>query len=1080
MRLHRRTSCTLLFLIVFVSAPAFAGVETFVEDFSTSTYQDVSNTSAYWATGAGELKLWGYDPNEVATFAVTSPQDVIIDGANLYVVNTTELHWYDISTPASPESVLTVSVLTNARGLDAVGKYIYVADGTAGLTILNTGTLTIVGSVGTAGIAEQVEVVGGLAYVALGTSGLDVIDVSDPTTPVSVGAYNTSGISFELDVEGNYCYVADYNGGLAIIDISDPTSPSLATTFAAGGSVANVVIEGNVAYLSDNANGLVSVDISDPTSPSLLNNIPGQVGRYVVVAGNLAYLARAGGILEIDVSSPSSLSPTANVPTGGNNIYSMATDGEYLYQCDAVDDVIRVVEVQEPSPLNLVKSYDPGTVERLELRGNILYAGSPVLYAIDVSNPLNPIGLDNLTLSGDFIEDFDVEGDFVYLAALLDGLCVVDVSDPTAMAIAGTLSPIGSGLSETIEVLGDLCLLGNDDNTDQLRLIDVSDPTSPVSLSAFTLAGTPVDIEIEGHTAFIALSDDGLDIVDITNPLVPSLIAHWDPAGNVRTVLVEGELMYRTTESDGVYIIDFTNLPSSSTPGFVFADGSFTNGLAKTGTYLFTSADGDGLRMYDVADPYSPIELEYGYGHNASSPREIAAAGQHVYQATKSDGLDVFKVMAGDFELENNMAQSIIVDNAADSIFAVRLTSQHTGAPEWSLSVDAGVTWDAYPTEGVWQQFPTPGSNLRWAVSIVQSEGGVNPTIDQLELNMAFEHPVVTNVEDIANDQGRQVRVVWQFSAYDMPGSVTPILNYAVYRWIDPNLSSIASANLVVSPEGIAATPAGWDFVGLVPATVEDEYSLVVPTLADSTISSGDYNTSFYVRALTASPATYFDSPPDSGYSVDNLAPMVPASFVIAYNTGSGNTLTWDEAPETDFQFFRIYRSSDPSFTPTPGDLVHSTTSTGWVDPDNDGGPVYYTVTATDFSGNESDAASAGTVSSIPDEALPDRWTLHGNVPNPFNPTTEIRYSVPAGGGEISLRIYDARGRFVRGLVEGRGESGREIGDLGRTRRTRADRRIGFVLLSTHHRWLYANAQDGLAQVGTESDIPPDCFALPP
>jgi hypothetical protein len=217
---------------------------------------------------------------------------------------------------------------------------------------------------------------------------------------------------------------------------------------------------------------------------------------------------------------------------------------------------------------------------------------------------------------------------------------------------------------------------------------------------------------------------------------------------------------------------------------------------------------------------------------------------------------------------------------------------------------------------------------------------------------------------------------------------------------------------------------AGWHFIVTVPVLVEESYAVVVPTLADSTIVAGDYQTTFRVTALTAAPGVFFHSPPDSGYSLDNLAPSVPASFVIAYNTGSGNTLSWEESPDSDFQYFHIYRSTDPDFVPSPADLVHSTTSTGWSDPDNDGGTVHYRVTATDFSGNESDAASAGTVTSTPSETLPDRWALHGNVPNPFNPVTQIRFSVPAAGGEMSLLIYDVRGRLITPLVHGRAAPG--------------------------------------------------------
>ncbi len=44
---------------------------------------------------------------------------------------------------------------------------------------------------------------------------------------------------------------------------------------------------------------------------------------------------------------------------------------------------------------------------------------------------------------------------------------------------------------------------------------------------------------------------------------------------------------------------------------------------------------------------------------------------------------------------------------------------------------------------------------------------------------------------------------------------------------------------------------------------------------------------------------------------------------------------------------------------------------------------------------------------------------LNQNFPNPFNPRTEIVYSVYGGESPVSLRIYDLAGRLVRQLVDG-------------------------------------------------------------
>ena len=50
--------------------------------------------------------------------------------------------------------------------------------------------------------------------------------------------------------------------------------------------------------------------------------------------------------------------------------------------------------------------------------------------------------------------------------------------------------------------------------------------------------------------------------------------------------------------------------------------------------------------------------------------------------------------------------------------------------------------------------------------------------------------------------------------------------------------------------------------------------------------------------------------------------------------------------------------------------------------------------------------------------AAPRVAALYQNVPNPFNPTTVIRYDVAPGGGQVTLTVYDAHGRHIRTLVD--------------------------------------------------------------
>jgi N-acetylneuraminic acid mutarotase len=65
----------------------------------------------------------------------------------------------------------------------------------------------------------------------------------------------------------------------------------------------------------------------------------------------------------------------------------------------------------------------------------------------------------------------------------------------------------------------------------------------------------------------------------------------------------------------------------------------------------------------------------------------------------------------------------------------------------------------------------------------------------------------------------------------------------------------------------------------------------------------------------------------------------------------------------------------------------------------------------------------SGTVTHVADAAPAAGTLLAQNSPNPFNPSTTIRYELEAPG-RVVLRVYDARGRVVRTLVDATHESG--------------------------------------------------------
>jgi hypothetical protein len=57
-----------------------------------------------------------------------------------------------------------------------------------------------------------------------------------------------------------------------------------------------------------------------------------------------------------------------------------------------------------------------------------------------------------------------------------------------------------------------------------------------------------------------------------------------------------------------------------------------------------------------------------------------------------------------------------------------------------------------------------------------------------------------------------------------------------------------------------------------------------------------------------------------------------------------------------------------------------------------------------------------GTATAVPGPVIPERFALYQNAPNPFNPSTVIRFDL-AEPGRVDLRIYDISGRIVRTLI---------------------------------------------------------------
>ena len=89
----------------------------------------------------------------------------------------------------------------------------------------------------------------------------------------------------------------------------------------------------------------------------------------------------------------------------------------------------------------------------------------------------------------------------------------------------------------------------------------------------------------------------------------------------------------------------------------------------------------------------------------------------------------------------------------------------------------------------------------------------------------------------------------------------------------------------------------------------------------------------------------------------------------------------------------------------------------------------YFALVSYDKQGNVSGLSNVVTATSLGTEDGVDGVStdvaLYGNRPNPFNPSTEIRYYLPASkAGAVNVAIYDLGGKKIRTLISGKSKPG--------------------------------------------------------
>lgn len=381
-------------------------------------------------------------------------------------------------------------------------------------------------------------------YLSTLYDGVRIIDISDPLQPVEVGHCESAGCG-SVTVVGDYLFVSKYDH-MSIWNISDPTQPVLANTYPLRLQFpfSVIVSSGNVlcAATEERLSCVAVLDVSEPAEPVEVSSI-GHKGylRRMAVNGTVGYLAGGGmrGMSTFDFTDPTNLfelgiADETFTPTS----YDVGVYGDYAYTTKGYDGIV-VFNVSDPANPDSIGTFLQGraSAERIIISNDLAFAVGDSIRVFSLEDPAAPVRVDTATVRGDLRDfGFEVQDDCLYLGSSMSFL-IYNISSPAAPQLIGSLDlPEMTGAYMTdIAIAGEYAYVAY--VAGGLRIIDISDLAEPAEVAM--IEGDIYSVAVSGTT--LVASDDGvIRVLDVTNPLDPIQVGYYNTDACPKQMMIVG------------------------------------------------------------------------------------------------------------------------------------------------------------------------------------------------------------------------------------------------------------------------------------------------------------------------------------------------------------------------------------------------------------------------------------------------------------------------------------------------------------------------------------------------------------
>ncbi len=515
-----------------------------------------------------------------------------------------------------------------------------------GLEIFTLNPLpTPIGEIATPGTAHAIAVDGDYVYIADGTSGVHLIEVNPLTSPRIVKTLGGFQDARDVHIANGNLYTLDTVRGLLVFnqqEVLNGQNPHPRRTFKTAGTPYKVLTndEGTI-YLSDDAHGLYILT-SDPLGGfTVSSNVPLLALDFEII-GKYALIA-SGNLRTLNIGNPVLPELISQVNTPGQVSGVMFYEG-LLYLTDQQAG-LHIVNVSSPNSQRLISSHPTiGNAEDVALWRSVTDAetyayiadGKGGIQTFDVTNSDKPIWVNHYDANG-FVYALDVsnEGDKTTIAIAngIGGLRVAELTDPYNGKITKNIR-IASGDrgALSVNVRKQHAFVGTEKGMDVVNLetgdilthitttdpvwaialihdyaylcansiyvVDITSPEQSRIVSHRNLPGSAYNIAFNTSHAYVASLEGGVHILDISEPAFPRPISHFATEGAATNVVLDKEHLYVLDNRMGVLQLDAQD-PNQLKVLAEYSDTRLPIDASVNGNYLYL-LDNESLQIIDT------------------------------------------------------------------------------------------------------------------------------------------------------------------------------------------------------------------------------------------------------------------------------------------------------------------------------------------------------------------------------------------------------------------------------------------------------------------------------------------------